>query len=178
MFQMAYAFLAALFGIYALMAIPLKSYIQPLLIMSVIPFGIIGAIFGHMVLGLAVTSLSMFGIIALSGVVVNDSLIMVDFVNKEMAEGRSITVAAVRSGKMRFRAILLTSLTTFFGLIPIATETSTEAQMVVPMAVSLAFGIIFSTTITLVLVPCLYNVLGDVRKLFGSPQKLHEAPQG
>ena len=166
LFQMGYAFMAGLFGIYALMAIPLKSYLQPLIIMSVIPFGIIGAVVGHMALGLAVSSLSMIGIIALAGVVVNDSLIMVDFVNKSVARGADAARAAVEAGSARFRAILLTSLTTFFGLIPIATETSESAQIVVPMAVSLAFGILFSTVITLILVPCLYNILGDFKRLF------------
>lgn len=162
--QMGFSFIAALFGIYALMAIPLKSYIQPLIIMSVIPFGIIGAIVGHMIIGIAISSLSLIGIIALAGVVVNDSLIMVDFVNKAVAEGASPAEAAIQSGMRRFRAILLTSLTTFFGLLPIVLETSVQAQMVVPMAVSLAFGIVFSTIITLILVPCLYNIVGDFRK--------------
>lgn len=166
LFKMAYAFMAGMFGIYALMAIPLKSYLQPLIIMSVIPFGIIGAVVGHMALGLAVSTLSLIGIIALAGVVVNDSLIMVDFVNKAVATGADAARAAVEAGKARFRAILLTSLTTFFGLIPIATETSESAQIVVPMAVSLAFGILFSTVITLILVPCLYNILADVNGLF------------
>lgn len=166
LFKMGYAFMAGLFGIYALMAIPLRSYLQPLIIMSVIPFGIIGAVVGHMVLDLAVSTLSIIGIIALAGVVVNDSLIMVDFVNKSVAAGADEARAAVEAGKARFRAILLTSLTTFFGLIPIATETSESAQIVVPMAVSLAFGILFSTVITLILVPCLYNILGDFKRFF------------
>ena len=161
---MGYAFVAALFGIYALMAIPLKSYVQPLIVMSVIPFGIIGAVVGHMFLGIAISSLSLIGIIALSGVVVNDSLIMVHFVNRAVAEGASPSEAAIDSGMTRFRAILLTSLTTFFGLLPIVLETSLEAQMIIPMAVSLAFGIVFSTLITLILVPCLYNIVGDFRK--------------
>ncbi len=155
-------FVAALFGIYALMAIPLRSYVQPLIIMSVIPFGIVGAIFGHMVMGMAVSSLSLFGIIALSGVVVNDSLILVDYVNKQVDQGKDAAAAALEGGAQRFRAILLTSLTTFFGLLPILSETSMQAQMVVPMAVSLAFGILFATVITLILVPCLYNILGDL----------------
>lgn len=159
--QMGYAFLAALCGIYALLAIPLRSYIQPLMIMSVIPFGIIGAILGHGLLGIAVNSVSIFGIVALSGVVVNDSLIMIHFVNSRVQEGASRVQAAVESGAARFRAILLTSLTTFFGLVPILSETSMQAQMVIPMAVSLAFGILFATFITLILVPCLYNIIGD-----------------
>ena len=166
LFKMGYAFMAGLFGIYALMAIPLKSYLQPLIIMSVIPFGIIGAVVGHMALDLAVSTLSIIGIVALAGVVVNDSLIMVDFVNKSVAAGADEARAAVEAGKARFRAILLTSLTTFFGLIPIATETDESAQIVVPMAVSLAFGILFSTVITLILVPCLYNILADFKRFF------------
>jgi len=178
LFQTGWAFLAALFGIYALMAIPLKSYLQPLVIMSVIPFGIIGAVVGHMVFDLAVSSLSLIGIMALAGVVVNDSLIMVDFVNREVAAGATPAEAAVESGKKRFRAILLTSLTTFFGLLPIATETAEQAQMVRPMAVSLAFGILFSTVITLVLVPCLYNILSDVRGLFGQRYREPSAQRG
>ena len=160
--QFAYSFLAAMFGIYCLMAIPLKSYVQPLIIMSIIPFGIVGAIVGHLVLGIAVSSLSLIGIIALAGVVVNDSLILVDYVNKKVEQGIDPRLAAVEGGAARFRAILLTSLTTFFGLLPILSETSMQAQMVVPMATSLAFGILFATVITLILVPCLYNILGDL----------------
>jgi multidrug efflux pump subunit AcrB len=159
--EMGYAFLAALGGIYALMAVPLRSYIQPLVIMSVIPFGIVGAVVGHMVVGIALNSISMIGIIALSGVVVNDSLIMVDFVNKRVAAGMGVMEAAIESGGARFRAIMLTSLTTFFGLIPIVMESSMQAQIVIPMAVSLAFGIVFATVITLVLIPCLYNIIQD-----------------
>ena len=160
--EVLYTFLAALFGIYALMAIPLRSYVQPLIIMSVIPFGIVGAIVGHWILGIAMSSLSLIGIIALAGVVVNDSLILVDHVNKRVEQGIETTQAAIEGGGARFRAILLTSLTTFFGLVPILVETSTQAQMVVPMATSLAFGILFATVITLILVPCLYSILGDL----------------
>ena len=166
--QIMVAFGIALFGIYALMAIPLKSYLQPLIIMGVIPFGIVGAIFGHLLLDLSISAISITGIIALSGVVVNDSLIMVDFVNKAVASGSSQVEAAIQSGTARFRAILLTSLTTFFGLIPIVLETSMQAQIVVPMAVSVAFGILFATLITLVLVPSLYVIAGDVKGLFAS----------
>ena len=164
--QVLLGFAVALFGIYALMAIPLRSYLQPLIIMGVIPFGIVGAIFGHLLLGLAVSSISILGIIALSGVVVNDSLIMVDFVNKAVARGASPTQAAIESGAARFRAILLTSLTTFFGLIPMVLETSLQARIVLPMAVSVAFGILFATFITLILVPSLYLIAGDFKRPF------------
>jgi len=152
----------ALFLIYALMAIPLRSYTQPLLIMSVIPFGIIGALVGHWILGLPVSLFSYFGIIALSGVVVNDSLILVDYINKEKAEGVPLRKAVIDAARYRFRPILLTSLTTFLGLAPITIfETGTQAQLVIPMAASLAFGIVFATLITLILIPSLYLVLDD-----------------
>jgi multidrug efflux pump subunit AcrB len=154
--------LLAVFLIYALMAIPLKSYTQPLIIMSVIPFGIIGALIGHLILDIPVSMTSYFGIIALAGVVVNDSLILVDFVNRERKSGAPLAEAVGHAAKSRFRAILLTSLTTFLGLAPIAIfETSLQAQLVVPMAASLAFGILFATVITLFLIPVLYIILDD-----------------
>jgi len=154
----------ALFLIYALMAVPLRSYTQPLIIMAVIPFGAIGALVGHWILGIQVSMMSFFGIIALAGVVVNDSLILVDFVNRERKLGVPLIQAVNDAAKKRFRAILLTSLTTFFGLIPIVLETSLQAQIVIPMAASLAFGILFATVITLFLIPSLYLVLDDFGK--------------
>jgi multidrug efflux pump subunit AcrB len=163
--RMFYTGLLALFGIYALMAIPLKSYLQPIIIMGVIPFGMIGAMIGHLVVGISFSALSFCGIIALAGVVVNDSIIMVDFVNKSVAEGMDIMDAAIKAGTERFRAIMLTSLTTFFGLLPILLETSFSAQMVIPMAVSLGFGILFATAITLILIPCLYIILDDLNSV-------------
>jgi multidrug efflux pump subunit AcrB len=156
--------LFALFLIYALMAIPLRSYSQPLIIMSVIPFGAIGAFVGHLVVGIEVSMMSFFGIIALAGVVVNDSLILVDFVNRERRLGVPLMQAVTDAASKRFRAILLTSLTTFFGLIPIVLETSLQAQIVIPMAASLAFGILFATVITLFLIPSLYIILDDFGK--------------
>jgi multidrug efflux pump subunit AcrB len=154
--NMTMAAIAALFLIYGLIAIPLKSYSQPLVIMSVIPFGLIGAAAGHLLLGLAFSIFSLFGLIALAGVVVNDSLIMIDFVNAARREGTPVRTAVIDSGVQRFRAIILTSLTTAAGLMPIMLEKSVQAQYVIPMAVSLAFGIIFATIITLFLVPALY----------------------
>ena len=151
--------------IFALLAIPLRSYSQPLIIMSVIPFGVVGAMFGHMVLGMTMSSLSMFGIIAVAGVVVNDSLVMVDFVNKARAEGVAIKQAVMQAGARRFRAILLTSITTFIGVMPIIMETSLQAKIVIPMAVSLAFGVLFATVITLILIPCQYVALEDAKRL-------------
>jgi len=167
MVELAKGAVFALFCIYGLMAIPLKSYSQPLIIMSVIPFGLVGAVLGHLVLGLSMSIMSVFGLVALAGVVVNDSLIMVDFVNRARAEGVALTKAVVDAGTQRFRAILLTSLTTFVGLAPIVLERSLQAKVVVPMAVSLAFGILFATVITLLLIPALYVILDDVTSLFG-----------
>ncbi len=161
--QLVYTSVLALFGIYALMAVPLKSYSQPLIIMGVIPFGMIGALIGHIVVGVDFSGLSVYGIIALAGVVVNDSIIMVDFVNKSVDDGMPVPLAAVKAGTERFRAIMLTSLTTFFGLLPILMETSLSAQMIIPMAVSLGFGILFATVITLILIPCLYVILEDLK---------------
>ena len=150
------ALVAALFLIYALIAIPLHSYSQPFIIMSVIPFGIVGAVLGHLVMGAAISMFSLFGLVALSGVVVNDSLIMIDFINKARASGADLRSAVIESGTQRFRAIILTSVTTAAGLMPIISETSVQAQSVIPMAISLSFGILFATVITLFLIPALY----------------------
>jgi len=155
------ASVAALFLIYALIAIPLHSYSQPLVIMSVIPFGLIGALVGHIALGKAISMFSLFGLIALSGVVVNDSLIMIDFINKARQAGIPTKQAVVQSGTQRFRAIIVTSLTTAAGLMPIMAEKSVQAQYVQPMAISLSFGIIFATVITLFLIPSLYMLQLD-----------------
>jgi len=160
--EMLIGFGWALLGIYVLMAIPLKSYLQPLIIMTVIPFGLIGAVIGHWIVGIPVNAISALGFFALAGVVVNDSLILVHFVNRRVAEGVTPAQAAIESGGARFRPILLTSLTTFFGLIPIVLERSMQAQIVIPMAVSLAFGIVFATAITLILIPCLYNIQANL----------------
>ena len=158
-------FLIALLVIYALLAIPLKSYIQPLIIMSAIPFGLVGAVWGHAIMGMNVTLMSMFGLVALAGVVVNDSLVMVTFINRKREQHADLAVAVREAGVARFRAILLTSLTTFFGLAPLMTVDSFDAMFVVPMAVSLAFGVIFATFITLVLVPTSYLIIEDVKRL-------------
>ena len=155
------ASVAALFLIYALIAIPLHSYSQPLIIMSVIPFGLIGAVIGHIVMGKAISMFSLFGLIALAGVVVNDSLIMIDFINKARQAGSPVKEAVIRSGTQRFRAIIVTSLTTAAGLMPIMLEKSVQAQFVQPMAISLSFGIIFATVITLFLIPALYMLQLD-----------------
>lgn len=176
--SLAKGFAFAMFAIFALMAIPLKSYTQPLIIMSVIPFGIVGAIVGHLIMGQSVNVLSICGIIALSGVVVNDSLIMVDFVNRARSNGYTMMEAAINAGSQRFRAIILTSLTTFMGLMPIIFEGSLQAQVVIPMAISLAFGILFATVITLLLVPALYIILEDLKSVLRSSRRTRLQSQG
>ena len=158
-------FILSLLVIYTLLAVPLKSYSQPIMIMTVIPFGIIGATIGHMLLGMDLSALSMFGIIAAAGVVINDSLVMVDYVNNTRKQGVPLKEAVVFAGCKRFRAILLTSLTTFIGLTPIMMETSMQAQLVIPMAISLSFGVLFATIVTLVMIPSLYLVIEDIRGL-------------
>ena len=157
-------FALALLGIYALLAIPTKSYLQPLIIMGVIPFGIIGAIVGHWITGYAFSMMSMIGVIALSGVVVNDSLLLVDYTNKAMERGADRYTAVTQATTRRFRAIMLTSVTTFMGLAPMLLERTVQAQDMIPMAISLAFGIVFATVITLLLLPCLYLMLDDVNR--------------
>jgi len=152
----------ALLVIYALLAIPLKSYLQPIVIMSVIPFGTVGAIVGHMLMGWPLTLPSVLGIIALAGVVVNASLIMVTYVNQQRLLGLDVFEAVAKAGVVRFRPILLTSVTTFVGLAPLMLRATPETAFIVPMAISLAWGVLFATVITLFLVPCLYLALEDL----------------
>ena len=165
-------FLFALLVVYALLAVPFRSYIQPLIVMSSIPFGIVGAVLGHLLMGYPLCLPSIFGIVALSGVVVNDSLVLVDCVNQMRLEKKiTISEALVKSAIQRFRPILLTTITTFFGLMPIIFEPSRQARFIIPMAISLGFGILFATLITLGLVPCLYLIVEDLiilkSKVFG-----------
>ena len=160
-------FALALFVVYVLLAVPFKSYLQPLIIMSAIPFGFTGAVIGHLVMGMNLAVLSIIGIVALSGVVVNDSLVMVDFINRYKREdGKTNLEAAMAAGPRRFRPILLTSVTTFVGLFPLLIEKSVQAKFLVPMAISLAFGVLFATLITLILVPTSYMVIEDIKGFF------------
>jgi multidrug efflux pump subunit AcrB len=163
--EMSQKALLALLGIYVLLAIPLRSYIQPAIVMSVIPFGIVGAILGHVIMGLSLSIMSMCGVVALAGIVVNDSLVMVEFVNRERAAGHGLINAALQAGARRFRPILLTSATTFAGLMPMLFETDLQARFLIPMAVSLGFGVLFATVITLVLIPVVYLMLEDAKRL-------------
>ena len=159
-------FIAALIIVYVLLAVPLKSYLQPVIIMLVIPFSLTGAIWGHYFMGLDLSMMSLFGIIAAAGVVINDSLVMTDFVNQRRAQGYSIKEAVVEAGCARFRAITLTSITTFAGVLPIMFETSLQAAFVIPMAVALGFAVMYATLVTLLLVPRLYMVFEDIRNFF------------
>jgi multidrug efflux pump subunit AcrB len=156
-----------LLSIYALLAIPFRSYIQPLIVMVSIPFGIIGAVLGHILMGYSMTMIGIIGILALSGVVVNDALVLVDFANSRRAHHDNAHDAVVAAGIQRFRAIMLTTLTTFGGLAPMIFETSRQARFLIPMAISLGFGLLFATAITLVLVPSLYMIIEDLKEKFG-----------
>ncbi len=165
--SMLSGFKLALVAIFTLLAIPFRSYTQPLLIMAAIPFGMIGAVLGHIIMGFNLSLLSMFGLVALSGVVINDSLLLIDKANRNRREGMPMKEAIISAGSRRFRPIVLTSLTTFFGLTPMILETSVQAQFLVPMAISLGFGILFGTGIILLLIPALYMILEDIRRLIG-----------
>ena len=156
-------FLIAMLAIYGLLAVQFRSYAQPLIVMSAIPFGIVGATIGHLILGFSLSILSLFGIVALSGVVVNDSLILIDLINRERRGGVELSQVVRDSATRRFRPIMLTTLTTFFGLVPMMLERSLQARFLIPMAISLAFGVMFATLITLFLVPSLYMVLEDIK---------------
>lgn len=156
-------FIFALLVIYVLMAIPFKSYIQPIIVMSVIPLGFVGAVWGHVIMGINLTMLSLFGLVALTGVVVNDSIVLVYHVNRRRGQGATANDAVLEAGLTRFRPILLTSMTTFAGLSPLLLEKSVQAKFMIPMAVSLGFGVVFATFITLVLVPSVYVILEDIK---------------
>lgn len=149
------AFLLALVAIYALLAVPFRSYVQPLIIMAAIPFGMIGALIGHLVLGIPLGILSMFGIIALSGVIINGSLVMIDFLNENLDNGMEPDEAMIEAAKSRFRPIMLTAITTFLGVAPITFETSLQAQFLIPMSASLGFGVLFGTALLILLIPAL-----------------------
>ena len=160
-------FVAAMIMVYILLAVPLKSYGQPLIIMSVIPFSLTGAIWAHYLLGLDLSMMSTFGLIAAAGVVINDSLVMTDYINQKRLEGHSILQAVQEAGCARFRAITLTSITTFAGVMPILFEISLQAKFVIPMAAALGSAVLYATLVTLLLVPCLYLILQDLTTLFG-----------
>ncbi|CAM2064607.1 Efflux RND transporter permease subunit [Sulfidibacter corallicola] len=165
--SLAMGFGMAMLVIYAMLAIPFGSYTQPFIVMSAIPFGIVGAILGHFIMGYDLSMISMMGIVALSGVIVNDSLVLIHAANEYRAHHKSAFDAIVAAGMRRFRPILLTSLTTFFGLAPMIMETSVQARFLIPMAISLGFGILFGTVLILILVPSLYLIVEDFHALLG-----------
>ena len=169
-------FALALTIIYMLMAIEFKSYLKPLGVLSAVPFGIMGAIFGHLLMGLDFSLLSLLGVLAASGVVVNDNLVLIDRITQLREEGYDVKEALSRGGFERFRPIILTSITTFIGLVPILLETSMQARFLIPMVCSLAFGVLFATTVTLVFVPCLYlagaNLKARLAKMAGLGARL------
>ncbi len=160
-------FAIALFGIYALLAIPFKSFSQPIIVMAAIPFGFVGALVGHLLMGFNISLLSLFGMVGLAGVVVNDSLVLVYTANRMCLQGDKPYDAVIKAGCLRFRPILLTSLTTFAGLSPMLLERSVQAQFLIPMAISLGFGVLFGTFVTLLLIPCGYMILDDIGNLLG-----------
>jgi multidrug efflux pump subunit AcrB len=157
----------ALLVIYAMLALPFNSFIQPIIIMLCIPFGIVGAVIGHLIMGYSLSIMSMFGVVALSGVVINSSLVLINYSNRNRQAGMTGAEAVYGAAIQRFRPIMLTTLTTFGGLAPMIFETSRQARFLIPMAVSLGFGIVFATLITLVLVPCFYTVVEDLKHFAG-----------
>ena len=174
-------FALALFCIYALLAVPFRSFTQPFIVMFAIPFGLAGAVIGHILLGFNLSLLSLFGMVGLAGVVVNDSLVLIDAANRRRRKGMTAYEAVTAAGQIRFRAIVLTSLTTFAGLSPMMVEKSLQAQFLIPMAISLGFGVLFSTLVTLLLIPCGYIILDDIHsrinRLLKRPDKT-KAPRG
>jgi multidrug efflux pump subunit AcrB len=166
----------ALMLIYTLLALAFGSFVQPVIVMLAIPFGMVGAVLGHWLLGHDLTLLSTVGLLAMAGVVVNDSMIMIDFVNRARARGASPLDAIRESGPRRFRPILLTSLTTFAGVTPLLLETSVQAQFLIPMAISLSFGVMFSTFVILLVVPAAYLILDDVARFLSRLVRVTEAP--
>jgi len=163
--SLAVGFPLALVGIFIVMATIFRSYVQPLIIMFTVPFGIIGAIFGHLIMGCDLAMMSAFGMVALTGVVVNDAIVLIDRVNRNLADGMPFFEAVKMGGARRFRAVFLTTFSTVGGLLPILTETDFQAQMLIPMAISIAFGVAFATLLTLVLIPGLFAIMNDVRLL-------------
>jgi multidrug efflux pump subunit AcrB len=150
---------------YAVMAIPFRSYLQPLLVFAVIPFGFVGAVVGHALIGMDFSVFSLVGLVALTGVVVNDALVLIDAVNRQRAAGLPLVEALHEASARRFRAILLTSLTTSFGLLPLLSERSAQAAWLKPMGVTLAVGVLFATVVTLLLLPACYLLLDDLQQM-------------
>ena len=157
----------AILAMYVLLVLQFRSYVQPLLILAIVPFGMIGAVWGHAALGIPLTLFSMFGLVALSGVVINDSIVLIDFINTRVRDGIGINESLMQAGERRFRPIMLTSMTTIAGLIPLMLERSFQAQLMIPMAASLAFGLMLATFLVLILVPVFYMMYYRTAQFFG-----------
>jgi multidrug efflux pump subunit AcrB len=167
----------ALMVMFTLLAVPFKSYVQPLVVMAAIPMGVVGAVGGHVLMRYELSIISIFGLVALAGVVVNDSLVLIDATNRKRREGASATEAVVYGATRRLRPIVLTSLTTFFGLMPMIAETSVQARFLIPMAISLGFGVMFGTVVILFLVPAVYLIVEDVSLFAGRMMKMLSVPE-
>jgi len=157
-------FIIAIVIIYVMLAVLFRSYVHPAVVLAAVPFGATGAIVGHFLMGYPLTILSMIGMVALTGIVVNDALILVDFIKKELAVGKPVSEAVISAGRRRLRPIMLTSLTTILGLAPLMLERSFQARFLIPMAISISFGLAFATVLTLVVVPSLYLIAEDLRR--------------
>jgi len=171
------SYLFSLMAMYVLMATLFRSYMQPVMVMTAIPFGLVGALFGHLLLGMEVTVFSLIGMVAVSGVVVNDNFVLIDYINRKRLAGAPLSQAIRDAGKARFRPIMLTSLTTFVGLLPVMLEKSVQAQFLVPLAVSLSFGVMFATMVSLLLIPALYHIIDDAKRAIthsGNPEETAE----
>jgi multidrug efflux pump subunit AcrB len=155
--SLAIGFIVAILAMFVLLVLQFRSYFQPLLILAIVPFGMLGAVWGHAILGLPLTLFSMFGLVALSGVVINDSIVLIDFINVRVRDGLPVEQALLEAGQRRFRPILLTSMTTIAGLMPLLTERSFQAQLLIPMAASIAFGLMLATVLVLLLIPVFYQ---------------------
>ena len=151
-------FTLAIFGMFALLTYEFKSYIQPLIILAVLPFGLIGAVLGHWILGYPLTLFSLFGAVTLAGIIANDSIVLVDFINRRLEEGADLSDALLESGRRRLRPVMLTSITTIAALLPILAERNTQAQVIIPMAISVSFGLVMATIWILFLVPTLFGL--------------------
>ncbi len=174
--SLMFGFVIAILAMYMLLTLEFSSYMQPLIILAIVPFGFIGAALGHVVMGLEFTMLSMFGMIALTGVVVNDSIVLVDFINHRVEDGRPLAEALLEAGQRRFRPVVLTSITTVAGLTPMLLETSFQGQVLIPMATSLAFGLLVATALILILVPTFYSIYGRLSGMeMDAPEPLKEA---
>ena len=174
--SMMFGFIGVVIAMYFLLTIEFRSYLQPLLVLSIIPFGVVGAIAGHIIQDLPFTLFSIYGLVALSGIVVNDSIVLIDFINRRIANGMALEQALLDAGRRRCRPVVLTSITTIGGMLPILLETSRQAQVLIPMATSLSFGLIFATVLVLILAPVFYLILARTTESFVGRMESQSVP--